>query len=534
MNKRAEKEPVLHKGHPAMPANTDVSAESSALGQIIESMTGKAILVVGDIMLDRFISGTVERISPESPVPVLSIRRENRMLGGAGNVVSNLSGLRARPILLSVTGADEDGAAVRALAEGMGADCAGLFVDPGRPTTVKTRFLARHQQLLRADSEQTTPISPDFSARILKSAAAVLPEVGAVVLSDYGKGVLTEDLISGLIAAAHARNLPVLVDPKGRNYARYRGASVVTPNRKELTEANDGSPLTDDESIVAAAHRICASSGLAAMVVTRAAEGMTIIQKKPDAADFERPLHLRAQAREVYDVSGAGDTVIATLAAALAAGATLPQAADLANRAGGIVVGKVGTAPIRATELAAAVLEAPDVPRADDRADSDRVRIAPVMDLDGAVEQIRLWQARGLSVGFTNGCFDILHPGHVGLLAQARGKCDRLVVGLNHDESVRRLKGPTRPVNTHTDRATVIGALGAVDLVVFFGEDPAENDTPLRLIQALRPDILFKGGDYTLETVVGADFVQKSGGQVCLLSFAPGHSTTSIIGRMNG
>ncbi|MCB9978945.1 MAG: D-glycero-beta-D-manno-heptose-7-phosphate kinase [Rhodospirillales bacterium] len=516
-----------------MPANTDVSAESYALGQIIESMAGKAILVVGDIMLDRFVSGTVERISPESPVPVLSIRRENRMLGGAGNVVSNLSGLKSRPILVSLTGSDEDGASVRALAEGMGADCTGLFTDSSRPTTVKTRFLAGHQQLLRADFEQTSPISVPCAEQILAAAKAALPQVGALVLSDYGKGVLTDDLLADLIAAARTRNIPVLVDPKGRNYARYRGASVVTPNRKELAEASDGGPLPDDDSVVAAAHRVCAASGIDAMVATRAAEGMTIIRKKPGSPDFERPLHLRAQAREVYDVSGAGDTVIATLAAALAAGASLSQAASLANRAGGIVVGKVGTAPIRAAELTQA-LRTPDTPRADDRADSERVQIAPVLDMEAAVEQVRLWQARGLKVGFTNGCFDILHPGHVGLLAQARGKCDRLVVGLNHDESVRRLKGPSRPVNTHADRATVIGALGAVDLVVFFGANPAENDTPLSIIQALRPDILFKGGDYTIETVVGAEFVQRSGGQVCLLSFAPGHSTTGIIGRMNG
>lgn len=514
----------------------DMTPSSPAdLLSTIRAMAGRSVLVVGDIMLDRFVSGTVERISPESPVPVLSIRRENRMLGGAGNVVSNLAGLRVRPVLVSVTGADEDGASVRALAEGMGADCTGLLNDPARPTTIKTRFLAGHQQLLRTDFERTAPIDADLAARLLEAVEAALAAVQGVVLSDYGKGVLTGDVLDRVISSARARGLPVLVDPKGRDYGRYRGASVVTPNRKELSEASGGAALDDDETTVAAAHRICETCGLSAMVVTRAADGMTIIEKTPDGRGFERPLHLRAQAREVFDVSGAGDTVIATLAAALASGATLRNAAALANRAGGIVVGKVGTAPIRADELAAAV-ENLDISseRADDRADSDRVRIAPVVDWDTAAEQIRLWQARGLKIGFTNGCFDILHPGHVGLLAQARGRCDRLVVALNHDDSVRRLKGPTRPVNTHADRATVIGALGSVDLVVFFGADGAEDDKPLSLIQALRPDILFKGGDYTESTVVGADFVKRCGGEICLLPFADGHSTTAIIGRMGG
>lgn len=519
---------------PAHPPHVSTQSESPAgLTPILRAMAGCAVLVVGDIMLDRFISGTVDRISPESPVPVLAIRRENRMLGGAGNVVSNLAGLRVRPVLVSVTGADDDGASVRALAEGMGAACTGLLNDPTRPTTVKTRFLAGHQQLLRADFEHTTPIGDDLAARLLTVVEDSLPGVQAVVVSDYGKGVLTDPLIRRIIGSARGRGLPVLIDPKGRDYARYRGASVVTPNRKELSEAASGAALPDDETIVATAHRICEACGLSAMVVTRAAEGMTILERKTADGGFARPLHLRAQAREVFDVSGAGDTVIATLAAALGAGATLTQAAMLANRAGGIVVGKVGTAPIRAEELAAA-LEAPEdgSARADDRADAAQVRIAPVVARDAAIEQVRAWQARGLKIGFTNGCFDILHPGHVGILASARARCDRLVVALNHDESVRRLKGPTRPVNTHDDRATVIGALGSVDLVVFFGADAAEDDKPLRLIQALRPDILFKGGDYTESTVVGADFVKRCGGEVCLLPFSEGHSTTAIIGRM--
>ncbi|HRC26086.1 MAG TPA: D-glycero-beta-D-manno-heptose-7-phosphate kinase [Alphaproteobacteria bacterium] len=504
----------------------------SSLSALVETMSGRAVLVVGDLMLDRFVSGVVERISPESPVPVLSIRRESRMLGGAGNVVSNLHGLKIRPILVSVTGADEDGAAVRALAEGLGADCAGLAVDPTRPTTVKTRFLAGHQQLLRTDFEQIAPLSPALAAQLLEHVHTALPAVRAVVFSDYGKGVLTDEVLAESIAAARSRGLPVLIDPKGRDYGRYRGASVVTPNRKELVEASGGKPLPDDESLVAAAHRVCLEAGVESMVATRAAEGMTVVQGKPGGGGFERPLHLRAQAREVYDVSGAGDTVIATLAAALAAGAALPQAAHLANLAGGIVVGKVGTAAIRAQDLVRALENAAPSDRADDRADSERVRIAPVLALEAAAEQVRLWQSRGLKVGFTNGCFDILHPGHVGLLAAARERCDRLVVALNHDASVRRLKGPTRPVNTHADRAQVIGGLGSVDLVVFFGENPAEDDKPLDIIRSLRPDILFKGGDYTESTVVGADFVRRCGGEVCLLPFAEGHSTTAIIGRM--
>lgn len=491
------------------------------------------VMVVGDIMLDRFVTGSVDRISPESPVPVLAVRKESRMLGGAGNVLSNLAGLRAGAVILAVVGADAEGEAVRSLAQSMGADIDGLLTAPDRPTTVKTRFLAGHQQLLRCDFERAGPLEAALESRLLALAAEKIDTVGALVLSDYGKGVLSETVLRGLIAQAGRAGVPVVVDPKGRDYARYAGAAVVTPNRKELAEAAGGAKVEDDESVVAAAQAVLAHAAIGAVMATRSQDGLSLIRRDADKNGFARPVHLRAQAREVFDVSGAGDTVVAVVGATLAAGGDLADAAVLANLAGGIVVGKVGTAPIRAAELAAALEgESGSLPASADRSAAEKARLAHIAERDEAAEQIRRWQARGLKVGFTNGCFDILHPGHVGLFIEARTRCDRLVVGLNADPSVRRLKGPQRPVNAQSDRARVIGALGAVDMVVFFGEDPGENDTPLALLHALRPDILFKGGDYTMETIVGADFIRACGGEVVILPFAQGHSTTGIVRKI--
>lgn len=497
---------------------------------LIAAMAGRRILVAGDIMLDRFVTGSVERISPESPVPVLTIHKESRMLGGAGNVVSNLAGLGVVPVLLAAVGDDPEGQAVRALAQSLKAQTQGLLVAADRPTTVKTRFLAGHQQLLRADFERIAPLEESAQGELLACARQAMAHVQSVILSDYGKGVLSDRVLRGIIDLARAAGVPVIVDPKGRDYGRYAGATVATPNRRELSEAADGASVDDDDSVVRAAEAVLERSGVEAMIATRSQDGLSVVRRRAAGRDGAPPLHLRAQAREVFDVSGAGDTVVAVVGAALACGADLEHAAFLANLAGGIVVGKVGTAPIRAVELAAALDEAHGAPQTDPAA--DKARGAPVMDREQAAEEIRRWQARGLKVGFTNGCFDILHPGHVGLLVAARAQCDRLVVALNADSSVRRLKGPDRPVNTQDNRAKVIGALGAVDLVVFFGEDRDEQDTPLALLHALRPDVLFKGGDYTPDRIVGADFMRSCGGAVIVLPFAQGHSTTGIVRKI--
>lgn len=477
--------------------------------RIIDDLSKASVICLGDVMLDRFVYGTCDRISPEAPIPVLRIAEERRMLGGAGNVAANLTALGARCRFLSAVGDDEDGGMVRRLiAENTGADD-GVIVEPERRTTVKTRLIAGRQQLLRADQEMVAPLSPAGEAALLAALPSALENAGALILSDYGKGVLSDGMIAGAIGAARAAGRPVIADPKGSDYTRYRGASLITPNRKELNQAT-GMPVADDAQVVAACRHLLENSGIDAVLATRSEEGMTIVTAGGGVA------HLRAEAREVFDVSGAGDTVVATIAAALALGVPLEDAAHLANLAAGIVVGKVGTAVVHADELLGA-LHHQEWRHLEDK-------VAP---RDAAAERVARWRIQGRRVGFTNGCFDLLHPGHVSLLAQARAACDVLVVGLNSDESVSRLKGPARPVNKEGARATVLAALASVDLVVIFGED-----TPEALIKALHPDVLVKGADYTIDKVVGADFVQSYGGKVVLADLVAGQSTTGTIARM--
>lgn len=483
--------------------------EISRLAALVDSLSGARVLTVGDVMLDRYVTGQVDRISPEAPIPVLRITAERVMLGGAGNVVANLAALGGSGPFIAAIGDDGAGNEVKRLLNGLHTITPSLAIDAGRRTTQKTRFVGGAQQLMRADIESDAPLSGDALAEVLDFASAAVDQDLVVVLSDYGKGVLTSAVVDGVIKAAHQAGAIVIVDPKGHNYARYKGADIVTPNKKELHEATNMPVATDADVIAACAHLI-ASCELGGVLATRSAEGMTLVIKG------EAPRHFKAEAREVFDVSGAGDTVVATLALSLAAGADPYEAAHLANIAAGIVVGKSGTATLSAEELAHAVHHQ-EMNQAE----------AKLKGLDHAETIVAKWRARGLKVGFTNGCFDLLHPGHISLLAQARGACDRLVVGLNSDASVSRLKGPSRPVQSESSRAAVLGALSAVDMVVIFNED-----TPLRLIETLRPDVLVKGADYTIETVVGADIVQGYGGRVVLADLAEGHSTTNTINRL--
>ncbi|KAA5602622.1 D-glycero-beta-D-manno-heptose-7-phosphate kinase [Roseospira marina] len=492
-----------------MPA--PIPADAAALADWIDRLSDARVLCVGDVMLDRFVHGDVDRVSPEAPIPVLRIRRESVMLGGAGNVARNLVGLGCGVVFLSGAGDDAAGAEVAQLLDQLAGVEVHLATEPGRPTTLKTRFVAGGQQLLRADAETTQPIADATAARLLTAARTALATCGAMILSDYGKSILTDTVTRALIDAATAAGVPVIVDPKGHDYRRYAGATVVTPNRKELSEATGGRATDDDASVEAAARALLDTCGLSAVLATRSQDGMSLVPADGPAD------HLPTEAREVYDVSGAGDTVVATLAAALAAGAPLSIGARLSNVAAGLVVAKVGTAAIAAADLNTA-LHHQDLARAEDK----------VQRLERLTETVERWRRHGLRVGFTNGCFDLLHPGHVSLLAQARAACDRLVVGLNSDASVRRLKGPTRPVQGETARATVLASLADVDRVVIFGED-----TPLRLINALKPDVLVKGADYTLDTVVGADVVQAYGGRVLLARLEDGHSTTATLARVS-
>ncbi len=484
-------------------------SDSRQLLDLIEKLTPARVVCVGDIMLDRFIYGDVSRISPEAPVPVCRVVSENAMVGGAGNVARNLAVLGASVDFISVVGADEAADEVGALLGGYDRIDADLIVDAARQTTVKERFVAGPQQLLRVDREETSDVYSDISDRLTAQVTAALPSAGALVLSDYDKGVLSADSIIKLIGAAKDANCPVIVDPKGDDYRRYSGATLITPNRRELCEASR-KDIFDDDSAAAAAKFIASEYGIENVLVTRSAEGMTLVSR----AGVE---HLSAEAREVFDVSGAGDTVVASLAAALAAGSSLTDAALLANVAAGIVVGKTGTAVADISEIAGSLR----------RQDLQISGAQKVMTLEEAVSQVAAWREHGDRVGFTNGCFDLIHPGHVSILAKSRAACDRLVVGLNSDESVKRLKGESRPVQNEASRATVMASLASVDLVVLFAED-----TPVKLIEALRPEILAKGADYTVEEVVGVEFVQSYGGEILLVDLEEGHSTTGTIERM--
>ncbi len=477
----------------------------------IDSLGKSRAACVGDLMLDRFVYGRVERTSPEAPVPVLRTERDVDMLGGVGNVVRNLVSLGARATLLSVIGDDKVGRRLNGMIGREEQIELHLLVERGRISTEKTRFVAGGQQLLRADSETTEAIAPGSAERLLGLAREALPGCDAVVLSDYGKGVLGADLTQRLIETARSGGRPVVVDPQGPDFGRYAGATVLTPNLAELGVAA-GARLETDDAIVDACRRLIARHDAGAILVTRSRDGMTLVSAD-GCVD-----QLKTEAREVFDVSGAGDTVVATLAAALGQGADLNSAARLANAAAGVAVGKAGTAAVSTADLLRAV-------RAGDLSASE----AKIVPLAAAVDAVAGWRARGQRVGFTNGCFDLLHPGHVSLLRQARRAADRLIVGLNSDGSVRRLKGADRPVHRAAARAQVLASLETVDLVVIFAED-----TPVKLIEALRPDCLVKGSDYAMGTVVGADIVRGYGGSVLIAENEPGYSTSSTIRRLRG
>jgi len=485
---------------------TDASQISSLLVRLAEGR----VVCVGDLMLDQYVEGTVERISPEAPIPVLAVRRETAMLGGAGNVLRNLAALGVRTDLIAAIGVDRAGRELAALLAKEPGVTPRLISVPNRPTSIKTRFLAGRQQLLRADREISAPLAEEYRISLLDDARAALAEApGAVLaLSDYGKGVLYPAALESLIDEARKAGHAVVVDPKGRDFARYRGATLITPNRQELAAAT-GLPTDSDEEVVAACRRLAKKTGIDAVLATRSEQGMTLVSGK-------EVHHLSARARAVFDVSGAGDTVVALAAAAIAVGAPLVEAARIANVAAGVVVGKVGTAVAYPSEILSALHE-------NELLGAE----AKIRTLSALIEDAARWRREKRRIGFTNGCFDLLHPGHVSLLNQAKAACDRLVVGLNSDASVRRLKGADRPVQSEASRAAVLASLAAVDCVVVFHED-----TPMKVIEALRPELLVKGADYTLDEVVGGDAVRSWGGEVMLADILAGHSTTDTIRRM--
>lgn len=490
---------------PAAPSSgttaADVRRMLAAIGRVRAA-------VIGDVMLDRFVYGSVSRVSYEAPIPVLNVERETAMPGGAGNAARNAAALGGQVALIGVIGADAAGAELQALIAQTPGLQDRLAVDSARPTTRKTRFVAQGQQLLRADRELAAPLSPEASRALLARVEEALAGCDVVILSDYAKGVLGDAELRQILDRARAAGVPVVVDPKSADFRRYAGATLVKPNRQEMAIAS-GRPCDSDADVVAAAEELIAASGIPAIAVSRAERGLTLVRRG------HPPLHLQAQAREVFDVSGAGDTLVAALALGLGAGLDLAEAAWLANLASGLVVEKVGTATVHPDEIVARAHEQSVL-------DTD----AKVLPRTAALERIARWRAEGARIGFTNGCFDLVHPGHVSLLRQARSACDRLVVGLNTDASVRRLKGPERPVQNEAARSIVLASLAAVDLVVLFDED-----TPMSLIEAVRPDVLVKGADYRLEDVVGGAFVQGYGGRVLLADLVEGQSTTRMIAR---
>ena len=476
----------------------------------LSALARQTVLCVGDLMLDEFVYGEVTRVSPEAPAPVIAVNRSELMIGGAGNVARNLAALGAHCIFVGVIGDDDAGELLRrSLGEERLIEPY-LAVENGRPTTRKVRFVSEHHSthLLRADWEQAAAVSAATEDALIARATKALERAGSVILSDYAKGALTPRVVRAVIEAANAAAKPVIVDPKGRDYSHYRGATLITPNRQELADATHRAADTD-ETVAAAARDLRQTIGAKAVLVTRSEAGMTLVGEG-------EPVHVPAYPVRVRDVSGAGDTVVAVLAAMLAMKTDFEAAMRAANAAAAVVVGKRGTATLSVAELRSRILPAASL------ASEEKI----VFDWAVLDEHLADWRRQGLRVGFTNGCFDLLHPGHIRLLAAARAACDRLVVGLNSDASVTRLKGPTRPVQPAQPRAEVLAALEAVDLVVVF-----EEDTPLELIKRVKPTVLVKGGDYTRETVVGHEIVEAQGGQVVLVDLVPGHSTTSMVER---
>lgn len=474
----------------------------------LDRLSDYRVAVIGDVMLDCYMSGSVSRISPEAPVPVLRVTDETAVPGGAANVAANLASLGLSVNLVGLAGQDGARDELIALLGAMGnVDCSGIAAVPGRRTTRKLRVIGAHQQIVRVDHEDAFPCSAEIEADFMRAMARAIEGADIVILSDYGKGVCSDRAIRAVIDRADELGKKVLVDPKRTDLAVYRGAFLVTPNRKELTDAT-GMPCETDEEAAAAAAKAQEMCG-AHLLLTRSEKGMSFFPLG------EAPLHVPTVAQDVFDVSGAGDTVVAVLAAALAADMPIRDAMRMANHAAGIVVSKLGTASVTREELAAALLA---------ESTTSDINDGRLLDRDAMVALRWAWAKEKLTVGIANGCFDLIHPGHISLIAQAAASCDRLIMALNTDASVRRLKGPSRPIQDEAARAAVIGAIKGVAAVVLFDEE-----TPLELIEALEPDVLVKGADYTIDRVVGADVVRKGGGRVVLAELTPGQSTSGIV-----
>ena len=465
-------------------------------------------LVIGDVMLDRYLIGSVGRISPEAPVPIVLLNQQNERAGGAANVAANLALLGIKTHMIGCVGDDSEGATLVKLLQQLAIDTSGVYTSKNRPTIAKTRILSGHQQMLRLDQESNAAFNDAENAGLnaaIQQQLALKPSV--VILSDYAKGLLSETTCQSIIAQCKAANITVLVDPKGRDYSKYNGATALTPNKKETAEACD--TTIDDADLISKASLLKQQLNLKFLAVTRGEEGISLIDDKTH--------HLPAIAKQVFDVSGAGDTVIATLAAGLMHNLSVLQSLQLANIAAAVVVGKVGTVPISRADLLEALASQQGSAQAN-----------KVCDLDALHLKVNAWKSANQKIVFTNGCFDLLHAGHVTYLEAAKKRGDKLILGLNTDRSVSAIKGPTRPVVNENDRARVLAALESIDAVILFDED-----TPLNLINAIKPNVIAKGSDYTAEQVVGGKEVQSWGGEIALIDLVEGRSTSNIIKKMN-
>ena len=485
----------------------DLSELQSLLSRVKDSRT----VCVGDLMVDQFVEGDVSRVSAEAPVPVIAQRTQTVMLGGVGNVARNIAALGGSVALVGVVGDDRIGHQAMEMIGGIDGLHGYLATQIGRVTSLKTRFVAAGQQLLRVDQEDVGEVAAATQKQLIQLIGHAAADAGAILVSDYGKGVVTDTVIQACLAAAHTVGAPLIVDSKARSFERYGAADLVKPNAAELAHAT-GLPTETDAEVEAALAHALANSTCRAILVTRSAKGMSL------AVRGRSVRHFPGVPRQVFDVSGAGDTALAALGLALASGAEIERGVEFALLASGVVVEKPGTAIVTPEELLEAEISAHRAPVE-----------AKIVTPERMVVDIARWRAQGLKVGFTNGCFDILHRGHVAYLTEARSWCDRLVVGLNSDRSIRALKGEGRPVNDLESRALVLAGLASVDLLVSFDED-----TPIALIEAARPDVLIKGADYAVEGVVGHEFVQSYGGQVKLAGLVDGVSTTATIRKLAG
>lgn len=483
--------------------------ENKTIYQFLTDLLPKTkVAVIGDIMLDRYIFGSVNRISPESPVPVNLVKEIKEVLGGAANVANNLANLDTEVYIAGSIGRDSHGKNLEKLLQTEGIHTEGLYVDEERPTTTKTRILGERQQMMRLDFEEVKPCKAQEVAFYVNWLDKLIAEgLQGLVISDYGKGICTDELLAAILQRTKEHGIFTIVDPKGSNWSKYDGASCITPNVKELGEAVGRELANRDEDIIEAAKEVLSKVDLDYIVGTRSAKGITVVTKD------HRVWHSAATQQDVFDVSGAGDTVVSMIVTAFTNGLTMRASLLVANAAAGVVVSKVGTYPIHREEL----LELWNVSRR-------RKETSPLIwEREELGAQIKAWRKAGEKVVFTNGCFDILHRGHLSYLEEASKLGDHLIVALNSDASVKRLKGESRPINNELDRAYMMSSLEWVDGVVLF-----EEDTPWELLNVLRPHILVKGGDYEIDSIVGRELVDE----VKVLPFKEGYSTTNIIEKI--